>query len=36
MPLELEIEGGDLLEDLPSSVLFTDENSDVSMDACEG
>ena len=36
MPLELQIEGGDLLEDLPSSVLFTDENSDVSMDASDG
>ena len=36
MPLELEIEGGDLLEDLPSSVLFTDENSDVSMQASGG
>ena len=36
MPLELQIEGGDLLEDLPSSVLFTDENSDVSMDASGG
>lgn len=36
MPLELQIEGGDLLEDLPSSVLFTDENSDVSMDASSG
>ena len=36
MPLELQIEGGDLLEDLPSSVLFTDENSDVSMGASSG
>ena len=36
MPLELQIEGGDLLEDLPLSVLFTDENSDVSMDASSG
>ena len=36
MPLELQIEGGDLLEDLPSSVLFTDENSDVSMQASGG
>ena len=36
MPLELQIEGGDLLEDLPSSVVFTDENSDVSMDSSGG
>ena len=35
-PLELEIHGGSILEDLPSSVLFNDKNSDVSMQASGG
>ena len=36
MPLELEIHGGSILEDLPSNVLFNDKNSDVSMQASGG